>query len=502
MPTSSGSRGPICIRPTASPRLPSGLPRSSTTTAPARRACAPPVTSAYSLGKYREALKHYDAARRCVRRLGRDVDVARTLNGALQSLISLGRYDEAFASAEEARAIFDRHGNLLGLARLDSNVGNILYRQDRFDEALVLYETRARAARADRRAAGRGRRAQQHGGRAGISTISNALASVSRQARAFCEQHTMPLLVLRADYNIADLYYLRGEYTRALELYRAAQEQCDALGDTYHSALCDLDRSEIYLELNLSDEAADLGLRALGRFDKLGMKYEAAKAVTNLAIATSSQGELPRALKLFDHARRLFAREQNQVWLGLVDFYEALVLYRSGRPRARPAGLPGSAPAVRADLRSADEPGSASCCCRAWRCRPAISPLAERACDGAFETLAPAATPMLTYQAHFVLGLIREAQGNRVRGLRGVPAGARAASSICAAICSPRISRSRSWKTSWRSTSAWSPRASRSVRSRTRDEARSGTSKKRSHAASPISSRFAQPRWRRACPAR
>ena len=51
------------------------------------------------------------------------MDVARTLNGALQSLISLGRYDEAFASAEQARTIFERRGNLLGLARLDTNLG-------------------------------------------------------------------------------------------------------------------------------------------------------------------------------------------------------------------------------------------------------------------------------------------------------------------------------------------------------------------------------------------
>ena len=161
----------------------------------------------------------------------------------------------------------------------------------------------------------------------------------------------MPLLVLQADYNIAYLYYLRGEYARALELYRTAQEKCDALGETYLSALCDLDRSEIYLELNLSGEAADLGLRALARFDKMGMGYEAAKAVTNVAIATSSQGELPRALELFEQARGLFAREQNQVWLAIVDFYEALVLYQERRARARPAGLPDGPRSVCARLR-------------------------------------------------------------------------------------------------------------------------------------------------------
>src|SRR6185503_20518022 len=104
-------------------------------------------------------------------------------------------------------------------------------------------------------------------------------------ARQYCEAHDMTLLVAQADYNIAYLHYLHGEYTRALELYRAAQEQSERVGDVYHRALCDLDRSEIYLELNLSDEAGELASRALTSFDGLGLVYEAAKSVTNLAIA-------------------------------------------------------------------------------------------------------------------------------------------------------------------------------------------------------------------------
>jgi CHAT domain-containing protein len=367
---------------------------------------------AFSLGKYSDALKRYDAALTLFRQHGRAVDVARTINGALQSLISLGRYEEAFASAEEARAIFDGHGNLLGLARLDTNVGNILYRQDRFDEALVLYE-RAHAQLA--------RLGQPQDVAAALSNIAMVYRDltdfersleISRQAREYCELHAMPLLVLQADYNIAYLYYLRGEYARALDLYRSAQEKCDAFGETYLSAMCDLDRSEIYLELNLSGEAADLGVRALAHFDKMKMEYEAAKAVTNVAIATSSQGELRRALKLFDQARELFAREQNQVWLAMVDFYEALVLYRSGdHVRARRA--------CRTALRlfaHASAPGRAGLCellLARLELKAGDLSLAERACDGAFETLAPAAMPNLMYQAHFVRGLIREAQGDR-----------------------------------------------------------------------------------------
>ncbi len=55
------------------------------------------------------------------------------------------------------------------------------------------------------------------------TTFRTALDNLRGRRATYCELHAMPLLVLQADYNIAYLYYLRGEYARALELYRAAQ---------------------------------------------------------------------------------------------------------------------------------------------------------------------------------------------------------------------------------------------------------------------------------------
>jgi tetratricopeptide (TPR) repeat protein len=361
-------------------------------------------------GKYKEALEHYNRAVKLFRRAGREVDVARTLNGALQSLVSLGKYDEALTSAGQARLLFERHGIALGLARLDSNVANILYRQDRFEEALALYD-----------------RAYEHFTVRGepqdvaavlsnmavcyinLNNFEQALAT-HHDARRYCERHGMPLLVVRADYNIAYLYYLRGEYTRALDLYRAAQEHSDRVGDHYHSALCDLDRSEMYLELNLGEEAGELAERALARFSRLGMVYEEAKAVTNLALATSRRGDIRRARQLFADARRLFGREGNEVWLALLDFYEALVVSRDGQ-HARARRL---AEQARVLFARAAVPARAALCdllLARLELQAGNLDAAEQACHAVFERTAAAATPILTYQAHFVRGLVREARG-------------------------------------------------------------------------------------------
>jgi CHAT domain-containing protein/tetratricopeptide (TPR) repeat protein len=367
----------------------------------------------HTRGEYAEALQHHQAARTSFVGLGRDIDVARTLNGALQSLICLGRYDEALAWAAEARAIYERHHYELGLARLDSNVGNILYRQDRFAEALVLYE-----------------RAHEQLTRVGepqdvaATLINMAVVQISlngfdnalrayHEARAFCQQHDMPLFTLRADYNVAILYYLRGQYTQALEMFRAARAESDRLGDRYHAALCDLDRAEIYLELNLSDEAADLAAEAQQQFEELGMNYETAKAITIQALTTSRR-DRRASHALFNRARRLFVRERNDVWLGLLDFYEAHALFRAGR-YARATTLCEQA---RRQFEQTLLPGKAALCdllLSRLALRAGDASLAEQACTAAFDKLAGAASPMLTYQAHSVLGLLREAQGDPAR---------------------------------------------------------------------------------------
>ena len=50
----------------------------------------------------------YEKALAIFEQMGRDVDYARTISGALQSLIYDGQYERAFRLGEQARAIFQR----------------------------------------------------------------------------------------------------------------------------------------------------------------------------------------------------------------------------------------------------------------------------------------------------------------------------------------------------------------------------------------------------------
>lgn len=364
----------------------------------------------YLTGKHKPAIQEYEKALRIFEQTGRDVDYARTISGALQSLIYDGQYERAFKLGERARSIFYAHKDRLRLARLDSNIANIYYRQDRFQEAVELYE-RAYSE------------FLQCGESLDIAAVLRNLAvcyislhdfpraeETYRLAKQHCQEHGFSLLVAEADYNVAYLHYLRGEYLRAIELYDQTRALCATLGDSYHQALCDLDESEIYLELNLTEGGTELAQDAFMAFTDLGMTYEAAKAATFSAIATSQQGRYKLALEIFDHARELFVKEQNKLWPALIDLYKALVLYEAGE-NDEAEDLAATALAYFA---GSTLPSKAALCellLAAIELRVSDPEESRRYCSAALARLIHIDSPAV-YQAYFMLGQAEEASGN------------------------------------------------------------------------------------------
>src|ERR1700691_1392587 len=365
----------------------------------------------YALDEHMEAVHVHEQAISLFEKTGEDTELARTLSGSIQSLLLLGRYDQALAAGERAGAIFRQQGNTRRLARVEINIGNIYHRQDRFSEALAFYERAYEQMLAHDDAEGLA---------AVLSNLSLCHISLNdfpkalelhRVARRHCDQKNMPILVAYADYNIAYLYFLRGEYGRSIQMLRDAAVSAKKANDAYQLALCNLDLSEIYLELNLSGEAGELGRAANEAFHDLGFGYEAAKALGFAAIAASRQGQAFEAVKLFTTAKEMFVRDQNQVWPSLIDLYQALVLFTEGRLfEARRLcsaahGFLSTSPmrgkAVLAELLLARI---------ALALRDAR--LARQHCQSAREGLENLDSPTLLYQAEFLMGEVERTTGN------------------------------------------------------------------------------------------
>lgn len=283
---------------------------------------------AYLGGKYRQAAKAYEKAIEILEKLGDEVEAGRTLSSALQTLIYLGRYDAALAWGDRARDIFERHTDQLRLARLDANIANVLHRQDRLQEALAKYES---AISEFRRLGDRDSiaialrnlavcRADRH-------DLDGALGAYN-EAREHSDALGLTLLTAEIDDNIAYLYYLTGDYIRAIALYQAGAKR--ERSNTHQTAVSLLDQSELYLDINLLPEAAETAKNASELFAKLKMHYEHGKALVNYSLALSGMNATAESLKVLSRARRLFFRDHADAWVALTDLYCASVLRNKG----------------------------------------------------------------------------------------------------------------------------------------------------------------------------
>ncbi|MCP3961402.1 MAG: CHAT domain-containing protein [bacterium] len=367
---------------------------------------------AHSLGETTRAQELYGEALDRFEELEEEKEAAVTRSSALLNLAFLGEHGVVDAWYRSARETFEHLADRRRLATLEHNFGIILGRQDRWEEALESYTAACEEFR-------RLDRAQDVAiclRNIAVCQINlhdfTAALDVYRDNRAYCLDHGLTRILLQIDYNIAYLFYLRGEYTRAIRLFQAARRDCATAGDEYHAALCDLDQAEIYLDLNLVEEAAKLAQAAITTFDGLSIPYEGAKALTFRAIALSRQGRTIEALTLLRRARETFVSERNRLWPALIDFYCAVVLTRDGKPRDA-IRLARGAREVFAELSLAP---------RVAMCELLIAELllalgkpseARASCHDALARLAGLDLPALEHRVFLVLGQVEEAIGDR-----------------------------------------------------------------------------------------
>src|SRR5262245_33224301 len=124
------------------------------------------------------------------------------------------------------------------------------------------------------------------------------------------------------------MHFRRGNYSTALRILEQVRRKHEELGDARRVGLCDMDRAEIYLELNLFDDAANIARRTYDIFNRLGNKYECGKCLAHEGIAEFkllNDKDAERALRT---ARETFLEEGNDVWVAVIDLWLAQLLIR------------------------------------------------------------------------------------------------------------------------------------------------------------------------------
>lgn len=374
-------------------------------------ACRAKANALSLMGQCTDALTLFERAITLFQQTGQTEEEGRTLSTAIRSHLLLGNYDNAFQAAERARVIFKKLGDTLRLARLEINVANIYHRQNRFREALDAYE----------------RASQQLLTHNDVEGVAVALHNVAvcrialddfrgaldayRRLRGLSELKSMPLLAAQADYNSAFLYFLRGEYTQALKLLRSTRQIYRQNDDAYHLGLCDLDESEIYIELGLSDEAFEMAGRSCDRFQELHMGFELGRSLANRAIALGQQFRYPEALEVFKKSRQVFEAEQNQAWPSLIDLYRSLMLFEQGGGEEAGALCRQALENIRRAAMPSKEVQALLLLSRV-SLRNGNREEAAQICQSAFEQLNSLELPAILFKAWLLRGEIDEASGN------------------------------------------------------------------------------------------
>src|SRR5262245_40053882 len=285
----------------------------------------------HNSGRHAEASALYDSALGVMRaaRLLREGAVIQTHQ--VYVLTQMGRYDEARRTASSARRALAR-AEARQLAQLETNIGTIYYRQDRYKKALQHYD-RARDLLALNGDAAT--RAFVDFSRSNILTETDqpdeALALLQSAADAWADSG-LNLLAAQAQFHIAYLQFLRGNYHTALTTYYQLRDRLSELGSTILAAWCSQEIGEILLALNAFDDAAESASAARTSFAELGMPYESAQAAMVLALAAMGLERFDEAQRDLRSAREAFDLSGDKLLAAVADMYLAELALRSGQP--------------------------------------------------------------------------------------------------------------------------------------------------------------------------
>lgn len=268
-------------------------------------------------GKFNKSKDEYLKARYLVRR--NPLERGRIDRILVDVYMYLGEFAQARQRARQAMKTFARLKNDEELIKTRVHYANLLHRQDQHKEAQLLY-----------------REAAEHFQKTGNHLIAafcnhnqaNTLVQLFRLHEAEkMYRHAERVFIahgynLRANgcrYGLAWLHLLQGKFHIALKELADCEAEYTKASQPREVVLCQLDRAEAYLGLNLYSDAHRAAAQAEKKAQKLGLRYETAKAALFYAKASLALGNSSKAIRALRRAEKGFKREHNEPFLGVVE---------------------------------------------------------------------------------------------------------------------------------------------------------------------------------------
>jgi CHAT domain-containing protein/tetratricopeptide (TPR) repeat protein len=280
------------------------------------------------LAENESAVRSYQRAADFFNKAGKPLEAARTAIGQMFTLMQMGQFDQSQRLAESARKIFMEHQDLLSLAKIDMNLGNLYYQQGKYTQALEGYKqaTESFDSLGETLYAAMNKINQA----TALTMLDDFLGAeeLHQQAGPVFEEADLRTAAASVQYDLALLQYARGNYAEAFRTFERARAAFSALDLQVNLAMSDLAESNLYIDLNLPDEAQRLAARAEAAFTEMGMTFELARSKANHALALARLGQRDKATALLTDAQSLFVSLGNEASVAHTDLQRAEVLGR------------------------------------------------------------------------------------------------------------------------------------------------------------------------------
>lgn len=274
-------------------------------------------------GNLMSAIERLDGAAANFLTLGKKLEAAQTQNAKLYPLAFLGRYDEAIKTGKKTLRTFEKSGDELAAGKIQINIGNLFWRQDNYQLAEKYYLSARRhfikIKDNQNLAVSENSLAIVYAG------INNFHKAEKFYAQALIRAKAAKMYVTEAEIeaSMGNLALFRGNFDQALKFLELSRRKYETLQMPHQTAIAELEIADVYLELNLTTEAALIYEKTADELHKLKLQGEEARARANFGRVAAVLDKTRTARTQLKKAARLYVLEKNKVGAAAVKLNEA-----------------------------------------------------------------------------------------------------------------------------------------------------------------------------------
>lgn len=274
-------------------------------------------------GNLVSAIKSLDGSAAVFSTLENEHEAAQTQVAKLYALALLGQYPKAVETGIQALQVFEKHHDETAAGKIENNLGNIFIRQESLQEAKKYYlSAQSRFLKLENPE----QLLLSEIGLANTYSLLNDFRQADllyRRTLLDAQKTGMFLRQAEIETNIGKLALFRGKYDEALKFLENSRQDYKSLQMPHQSAIAELEIADIYLELNLTDEAVSIYEKVADELHKLKLQGEEAGARTNFGRVMAILNKPKAARQELKKAARLYVLEKNPVGAAVVKINEA-----------------------------------------------------------------------------------------------------------------------------------------------------------------------------------